>query len=55
MDDSLETFVPLTFRRRGSLRPRKTDQHIHPAEVRQAIRALCCHNCGRRNESGRTA
>ena len=29
MDDTLETFVPLTFRRRGARRVAADDRHVH--------------------------
>ena len=37
MDDSLETFVPLTFRRRGSRRVAADDRDVHDVSLLEGI------------------
>ena len=37
MDDSLETFVPLTFRRRGSRRVAADDRDVHDVTLLEGI------------------
>ena len=37
MDDTLETFVPLTFRRRGARRVLSDDRHVHDATLLEGV------------------
>lgn len=37
MDDTLETFVPLTFRRRGIQRVVTDDRHVHDATLLEGV------------------
>jgi hypothetical protein len=37
MDDSLETFVPLTFRRRGARRVAADDRHVHDVTLLEGV------------------
>lgn len=37
MDDTLETFVPLTFRRRGARRVAADDRHVHDVTLLEGV------------------
>ena len=37
MDDTLETFVPLTFRRRGAQRVAADDRHVHDVTLLEGV------------------
>ena len=38
MDDTLETFVPLTFRRRGARRVAADKRHVHDVTLLEGVR-----------------
>ena len=40
MDDTLETFVPLTFRRRGARRVAADDRHVHDVTLLEGWHAV---------------
>ena len=37
MDDTLETFVPLTFRRRGARRVAADERHVHDVTLLEGV------------------